>query len=149
MADLTVHPSTVAAKVTLVVAGILAAVILYFSTQVESPAWWAAYLLPAGMVIAAVFRMIAASLTTLEMAGDRLKFEAGLLSKTARSIPLHKVQDVTVNQSLGQRLLNLGDLSIETAGETSRLTMPGIRAPRNVAEQILQRVSQFHPQKSQ
>jgi len=149
MADLTVHPSTLAAKVTLVFAGIFAAVILYFRSQSDSPALLAAFLLPAGMVIAAISRVIAARFTTLEMAGDRLKFEAGMLSKTARSVPLHKVQDVTVSQSLGQRLLNLGDLSIETAGESSRLTMPGIRAPRSVAEQILQRVSQFHPQKSQ
>jgi uncharacterized membrane protein YdbT with pleckstrin-like domain len=50
---------------------------------------------------------------------------------------LHKVQDVTVHQTLGQRLLGLGDLTIETAGETSRLTIREISSPREVAERIL------------
>jgi hypothetical protein len=32
---------------------------------------------------------------------------------------LAKVQDVRVDQTLGQRLLNIGDLSLESAGGTA------------------------------
>src|SRR3989442_451598 len=54
--------------------------------------------------------------TKLTIEGDKLRYELGLLSKTTRTIQLSKVQDVTVRQSLGQRVVGVGDLSIETAG---------------------------------
>jgi len=47
------------------------------------------------------------------------------------------VQDVRVDQSLGQRLLQIGNLSIETAGEASRLTMENIDNPQQVADEII------------
>ncbi|MEK7403725.1 MAG: PH domain-containing protein [Acidobacteriota bacterium] len=76
-------------------------------------------------------------LTRITIAGDKLRYEAGLFSKTTRTLQLAKIQDVTVNQSLGQRMLGIGDLSIETAGETSRLTIRNIDQPQELADQIL------------
>src|SRR5437870_13292379 len=64
--------------------------------------------------------------TKMTMVGDKLRYETGMLSKATRTIRLSKVQDVTVRQSLGQRMAGVGDLSIETAGESSRLTFPNI-----------------------
>jgi uncharacterized membrane protein YdbT with pleckstrin-like domain len=58
------------------------------------------------------------------------------LSKTVRTIQLTKVQDVRVDQSLWQRIFRLGDISIETAGETSRLTITNVDQPREVADEI-------------
>ena len=49
-----------------------------------------------------------------------------------------KVQDVRVEQTFMDRLLNLGTISIETAGETSRLTMAGMEEPQQVADSILE-----------
>jgi uncharacterized membrane protein YdbT with pleckstrin-like domain len=51
---------------------------------------------------------------------------------------LAKVQDVTVNQTLGQRLLGTGDLSLETAGETSRIVIQSIDRPQEAADHILE-----------
>src|SRR6266536_2203048 len=59
----------------------------------------------------------------MTMQGDKLRYETGMLSKATRTIQLSKVQDVTVRQSLAQRMAGVGDLSIETAGESSRLTV--------------------------
>ena len=67
--------------------------------------------------------------TKLIITGDKLRYEAGFLSKTTRTISLAKVQDVSVHQTLGQRMTGTGDLSIETAGESSRLTVHSIDAP--------------------
>jgi uncharacterized membrane protein YdbT with pleckstrin-like domain len=69
--------------------------------------------------------------------GDKLRYEAGLLSKTTRNIQLSKVQDVRVDQSLGQRVLGVGDISIETSGETSRLTVGNIDDPQHIADEII------------
>ena len=90
-------------------------------------------------------------MTNLTIEGDRLRFETGLLSKSSRVMELSKIQDVRVDQSLTQRMLNVGNISLETAGETSRITMPSIDNPREAADHILslaraQRVGPIPPQ---
>ena len=72
----------------------------------------------------------------LTIAGDKLRYETGLASKSTRIIQLPKVQDVRVVQSLMQRMLNVGDMSIETAGESSRLVVANLDAPQKLAEQL-------------
>lgn len=74
--------------------------------------------------------------TKVTLAGDKLRYESGALSKTTRTIQVSKVQDVRVDQSLMQRLIRTGNLSIETAGETSRLTIDNIDEPTAVADAI-------------
>jgi PH (Pleckstrin Homology) domain-containing protein len=39
-----------------------------------------------------------------------------------------------VDQSLGQRMLGVGDISIETSGESSRLEMDNLDRPQMIAE---------------
>jgi uncharacterized membrane protein YdbT with pleckstrin-like domain len=143
MADMKIRPSTMLVKGKYLLAAILAAGVTYIWLAKDQPYFAAGYLLPAYLLAAAAVQHLRARFTTMEIAGDRLKYEAGMASKTARSIPLHKVQDVTVHQTFAQRLLGLGDLSIETAGETSRLTIEQISAPRVVAEQILDIVAKL------
>jgi len=72
-------------------------------------------------------------LTRVTIQGGKLLFETGFFNRTTRSIVLERIQDLTVRQSLGQRILGVGDLSIETAGESSRLTIPRIDRPQDVA----------------
>jgi membrane protein YdbS with pleckstrin-like domain len=147
MPELKIRPSTTLATLSFIVAVLLAIVIYYFSRQSPSQAWLAAYIVPAIFVFQGIRGHIRAQLTYLELVGDRLKFESGMVSKVSRSVPLAKVQDVTVRQSISQRLVGMGDLSIETAGETSRLTITSINSPRVVAENILDRVAAVAPPK--
>jgi uncharacterized membrane protein YdbT with pleckstrin-like domain len=142
-----VRPSTTLIVVTYVLAVLLTAVIAYlgFSSNLKSDAWMIAFAVPAVMMFAAAWKHMRAAFTIMELAGDRLKFESGMLSKNARSIPLSKVQDITVSQTISQRLLGLGDLTIETAGESGRLVMQEIRSPRVIAEKILDRVAEMNP----
>ena len=72
----------------------------------------------------------------LTIAGDKLRYEVGLASKSTRIIQLPKVQDVRVVQSFGQRIFGVGDISIETAGENSRLVVENLDRPQELAEQI-------------
>jgi membrane protein YdbS with pleckstrin-like domain len=82
-------------------------------------------------------RHLRAQFTKMTMVGDKLRYETGMLAKATRTIQLSKVQDVTVRQSLGQRMGGVGDLSIETAGESSRLTFANIDAPQAIADRII------------
>ena len=71
--------------------------------------------------------------TKAAIVGDRLRYEAGMTSKSTRTIQLTKVQDVRVDQSMAQRIFNIGNISIETAGETSRLTIENVDDPQSLA----------------
>jgi len=70
---------------------------------------------------------------------DRLRYEIGVASKSTRNIQLSKVQDVRVDQRLGQRMWTVGDISIETAGEASRLTIRNVDNPQALADEIMSR----------
>jgi uncharacterized membrane protein YdbT with pleckstrin-like domain len=75
--------------------------------------------------------------TKAVISGDRLRYETGMASKSTRTIQLSKLQDVRVDQRLSQRIFNVGDLSIETAGETSRLTIVNVDGPQALADEIM------------
>ena len=75
--------------------------------------------------------------TRMTLSGDKLRYESGFLSKTTRTLQLSKIQNVRVDQSIGQRMLGTGDISIETAGETSGLTMRDVDRPQSVADTIM------------
>jgi uncharacterized membrane protein YdbT with pleckstrin-like domain len=70
---------------------------------------------------------------------DKLRFETGIFSKSTRTIQLGKVQDVRVDQSLKQRIVGVGTLAIETAGEASRLVIHDIDQPQVLADEIMRR----------
>jgi membrane protein YdbS with pleckstrin-like domain len=106
---------------------------------------WALLLLPAIAILFAAIRHVRRRLTKLTILGDRLRYESGLFSKTTRTIELAKVQDVRVDQTVGQRILNIGDLSLETAGGTSRIVMQSIDRPQEAADHILELSRAHHP----
>jgi uncharacterized membrane protein YdbT with pleckstrin-like domain len=93
--------------------------------------------IPVLLLVWPIRRHIAQRFTKATIAGDKLRYEVGALSKSTRNISLPKVQDARVDQSVVQRMFAVGNLSIETAGETSRLTMRNVDQPQQVAEEIL------------
>lgn len=137
MADVVIQPTKkwIRFQYTTVFILFCAAVFLYVNYFPEKPAWLLVF--PALLFLFPIAGDIRRHFTRITITGDKLRYELGLLSKTTRTIQISKIQDVTVTQSLGQRLLRIGTLSIETAGETSRLTIQNIDEPRVVAEEIL------------
>ncbi len=106
---------------------------------------WALLALPALIAVFTMVRHIGRRLIKLTILDDRLRYEAGVLSKTTRTMELAKLQDVRVDQTLGQRLINVGDLSLETAGGTSRIVMRSIDRPQEAADHILALSRTRHP----
>jgi len=95
------------------------------------------FAVPALLFLRTLLRHLQRRLVKLEVLGDHLRWESGLFSKTTRNIELLKVQDVRVDQTFGQRMLNIGDLSLETAGQGSSIVMRSIDNPQSAAEHIL------------
>ena len=86
-----------------------------------------------------LFRWMRRQYMKVVITADRLRYETGVGAKTTRNIQLSKLQDVRVDQSFKQRMFHVGNLSIETAGEGSRLTIPNVDEPQSLADEIMNR----------
>ena len=113
------------------------AVYLKATGPADERLWWI-LIIPGIIAVIVLTRHIERRLMKLEILGDRLRFQSGFLAKTTRTMELAKVQDVRVDQTLGQRMVGIGDLSFETAGESSRIVMRSIDRPQLAADHILE-----------
>src|SRR3954453_14988857 len=143
-ADLTIRPT---AK--FIIARFIATGVIFLALEIAYFGWWKdrdkegllRYLpfLAVVIFVPAFTRLIKRQLTTMTLSGDRLRYHTGFFNKTTRTVQLSKLQDVRVDQRPMQRLFGVGDISIETAGETSRLTIPDVDSPQAVADEMLDR----------
>ena len=120
----------------LVAVFLIAALVVHYQLLADQPP-----LLPGAAALLffwPIQRAIRRLATKLTITNDKLYYETGLISKATRIIQIPKIQDVRVNQSMGQRMMNIGDLLIETAGESSRLTLHNIDGARALADRIIE-----------
>ncbi len=139
MADRVIRPSMkrIKAGYVLALVVIIAAVVAYaWYLEPDNYPWWVPAI-SAIVLLLPIRAHIRRQLVKVTLSGDKLRYDLGLLSKTTRNIQLSKVQDVRVDQSLGQRMLGVGNISIETSGEASRLTVHNIDSPHAVADEII------------
>ncbi len=149
MTDLTIRPTAKFIMVRTVVAALifLAIEILWFTQLQEKEQL---NFLPRSLVpllaplifISPLWRAIRRQFTSVSITGDRLRLQTGGFAKSTRTIQLSKLQDVRVDQTFTQRAFGVGNISIETAGEASRLTLEDIDSPQAVADQLLDRAHQ-------
>jgi uncharacterized membrane protein YdbT with pleckstrin-like domain len=81
---------------------------------------------------------------TLRFHDGHLTLENGYLSRTRRTVDLAKIQDVTVRQTIGQRLMGVGDLMLESAGESGAMGISNLDRPREIADAIIEGSKQAH-----
>jgi len=139
--DIVIRPTTKFLK-----AGAIAAAIVFLGLEIAYLALWAGQfphrwvmILPPLVLLWPGARWVRRQATRTVVTGDRLRYETGLLSTSTRTIQLAKVQDVRVEQRLAQRVFDVGNLSIETAGEASRLTLVNVDEPHKLADEIMNR----------
>lgn len=140
LSDLTIRPTMKFIK-----AGAVLAAIVFLGLEIAYLALWKDQLpnwfmiLPPLILLWPAARALRRQYMKVVISGDRLRYEVGAAAKTTRNIQLNKLQDARVDQRFLQRLCNVGDLSIETAGESSRLTIPNVDNPQALADEIMNR----------
>jgi membrane protein YdbS with pleckstrin-like domain len=134
------HPSSLSA-LPVFGAGLggLALLLIPLLISPKAPGW--AAILPVFLLAWPAIRWMRRQFTKAIITGDHLRYEVGIASRSTRNIQMSKIQDVRVDQTAVQRLLDIGNLSIETAGETSRLTLLNVDKPQALADEIMARAA--------
>jgi uncharacterized membrane protein YdbT with pleckstrin-like domain len=74
--------------------------------------------------------------TNFVLTTDRLIHRAGVLAKQGREIPLERINDLTVNQSIFERMIRAGDVMIESGGERGQSLLSDLPNPFKVQNAI-------------
>jgi membrane protein YdbS with pleckstrin-like domain len=68
--------------------------------------------------------------TSYHFAKNRMTWRTGILSRTAESLELYRVADVTMKQPILQRLFGVGEITIRSADANHReIVIPGVPQP--------------------
>ena len=81
-------------------------------------------------------KLVENRMVRLVVAEESIRYESGFISKFTRTLQIAKMQDVTVRQTISQRILGVGSVSIETAGGSSGLTLVHFDRPQQLADLI-------------
>ena len=133
VADLHPHWSTLAGPVATVVLILVLTIVAYLWNTVASEVTSVVLLVAAAWLALRVARR---STTDFVLTTDRLVYRSGVLAKHGKEIPLERVNDIAFRQSLFERVIGTGDLSIESAGAQSRETFVDIPRPSAVQNEI-------------
>ena len=67
-------------------------------------------------VLWAGLRLLRWRFATYHLTDRRIIMEGGILSRTAETIPLDRIQNTVIHRPIGDRLIGAGDIEIESAG---------------------------------
>jgi uncharacterized membrane protein YdbT with pleckstrin-like domain len=81
---------------------------------------------------------------------DRVSLEKGILSKKYTELFIKDIRTINVNQGITQRVFNIGNVMIATAGTFGyELSMYGLPGPVNIKNLIIEQVSREHTSQDQ
>jgi len=137
MEDVTIHPSMKTVWLAYLVALFLIGVSIWAFTSYAQDQSPYLLLLPLIVLFPPIRMHISRRLVSMRIHDHHLTMESGFFSRTRRTVDMAKIQDVTVRQSFGQRLMGIGDLTLESAGESSGMGMRNVDSPRKLADSIV------------
>jgi uncharacterized membrane protein YdbT with pleckstrin-like domain len=80
--------------------------------------------------------------TSFVVTSQRIVYRTGVLRTTGREIPIGRVQDVTYHQTIVERIVRAGSLTVESAGRYGQDPFPDISRPAEVQSLINRVVGQ-------
>lgn len=82
--------------------------------------------------------------TKYSLSEDRLFINKGLLTVTSEEILLYRVRDLSVKQTLGQRIFGVGTVILQSSDKTTpTLTIENVKNPFEVKELIHKNVEEM------
>ena len=136
-----VHP-VAAFVVTLVLGSLAASKINPRNGHVNGWISWASIVLPVFSLLWFVWTYVTWRTTNFVVTTDRLIFRQGVVAKKGKEIPLERINDISFNQTIFERLIGAGDLLIESGGEQGQQRFTDIRKPFEVQNLIYKSIEQ-------
>ena len=136
-----VHP-VAAFVVTLVLGSLAASKINPRNGHVNGWLTWASIVLPVFALLWFVWTYVTWRTTNFVVTTDRLIFRQGVVAKKGKEIPLERINDISFNQTIFERLIGAGDLLIESGGEQGQQRFSDIRKPFEVQNLIYKSIEQ-------
>ena len=119
--------------------------VAFFSAFISAVSAWVSVLIGLSLLLFPAFYHLKHKIVRYTLTDSKVEIDEGLISKTTRSVPLRTIQDVTVSATVPQRMLGLGNLVIENAGETnSRIILKNINSPKKYADVLLKQMRQLN-----
>ncbi len=106
--------------------------------------FWVVIPLGLALLLIPAFYHLRKRMVRYTLTESTVEIDEGLISRTTRSIPIRRIQDVTVSAGFGQRLLGFGDIVIDNAGrDGERITLKNVNGPRKCADMLLRQMRQL------
>jgi uncharacterized membrane protein YdbT with pleckstrin-like domain len=118
------------------VAGIIAGVATRVASHHVQVGWVSAAVLVV-FVVLVVIGQIRRIQTTYSITNQRLTIQTGILSRDVHQTRLERIQNVNSRQSLPERLLRIGTVEFDTAGETQfDFAFRGVGNPHGIVRTV-------------
>lgn len=139
----TVKPTLIFIKVgyALAVLGGITLVILLASLGLPA---YISILMALALLLIPAYYHIRRNMVRYTVTDSKLEIDTGLIARTTRNIPLSKIQDVTVQATIPQRMMGFGDIIVDNASEMGGSTvLHNINKPRHYADLLLRELRRW------
>ncbi len=101
---------------------------------------WAVFAAGVLAAVAFMWKFLNWRTTNFVVTTDRLIYRAGVVAKQGKEIPLERINDISFNQSIFERLIGAGDLMIESGGERGQQRFSDVNRPFDVQNEIYRQI---------
>ncbi|MEA2166068.1 MAG: hypothetical protein QOK37_4195 [Thermoanaerobaculia bacterium] len=113
------------------------------SSRIMKTGWWVTAILLLWQIGAFLFALMRLQSTLYTITSQRVMFEQGILSKSLNEIDLRSVDDTQFFQSVTERLLGIGNVTLVSSDKALPMTtLRGVHDPRKLREIIRSRAYQ-------
>ncbi|HEX4979312.1 MAG TPA: PH domain-containing protein [Acidimicrobiales bacterium] len=102
--------------------------------------WLAGLAASTGTLLWLLVRLARWTTTQFVVTTERLIAREGVIAKKGKEIPLERINDITFNQTVRERLMGAGDLMIQSGGELGQQHFSNIRRPAIVQGEIYRQI---------
>jgi uncharacterized membrane protein YdbT with pleckstrin-like domain len=137
--DLRPHPVAITFQVFVGVLVIVAMILVLINIPNSWASWvrWGTAILALGIIVVVCLPGIVGWLTShFVVTTERVIHRSGWISKHQTDIPLDRIQNIAFKQSVFERMIGAGDITLESAGDESDTTFQDVRHPEQVQKTI-------------
>jgi uncharacterized membrane protein YdbT with pleckstrin-like domain len=123
----------------LIVSALIAALVAPVTRVIDDEVNWAlvGLVLVAGIALTLLGGFLKRITTTYTITNRRLNIKRGLISRQVQETRLERVQNVNFNQSVYQRVMQIGDVDFDTAaGDDYNFIFSGVAEPEDVVHEV-------------